>query len=461
MTGRGKHVGDVRTPRWIVWGGVAVLALVIVVVAALARILGSETDGGEVTTSISMSTTTETDQTAPSSSTIPQATTSTVPVTIPLTDVDARVAPGESIQDAADSVGEGATILIRSGRHEAQTVIPLDGQTFVGESGTILDGIGETSYAFIGRGANDVTIARLEILGYVPPLFEDGNERQVFSHGAITSLGVDGRPTEEGRNWTVMDLDVHNNTAGVFLGDGGVIRNSHIHNNDQIGVKILWAHSALVEGNEISYNNVDRFYSGGYEAGGAKFAWTTDLVVRNNIVHHNGGPGLWTDIDNVNTLYEGNTVFRNAREGIHHEISYSARIINNTVTANGFEGPGWMFGAGILIFNSSDVHIEGNDVRGNYNGIGVIQQDRGSGEFGPWVVTRLTVVDNVVATAGWTGVVEDYGAQNLFDPMDIVFENNTYVFTEGARFQWEGRLLTWATWQDAGHDANGSFSVAP
>ena len=85
---------------------------------------------------------------------------------------------------------------------------------------------------------------------------------------------------------------------------------------------------------EIAFNNYAG-YKADWEAGGTKFWATTGLVVRNSCVHHNAGPGLWTDYDNIDTLYEGNIVFSNANDGIKHEISYDAIIRDNIVAGNG------------------------------------------------------------------------------------------------------------------------------
>ena len=69
-------------------------------------------------------------------------------------------------------------------------------------------------------------------------------------------------------------------------------------------------------------------------------------MVRNNYVHDNFGNGLWTDTDNVNTLYEGNTTTNNYLDGILHEVSYSATIRNNiskdnaAMATNGLSGQG-------------------------------------------------------------------------------------------------------------------------
>jgi hypothetical protein len=58
----------------------------------------------------------------------------------------------------------------------------------------------------------------------------------------------------------------------------------------------------LIEGNEISHNNYagfDPFWGGG----GSKWVYTSHLIVRGNYSHDNLGPGLWTDINNIHTLY--------------------------------------------------------------------------------------------------------------------------------------------------------------
>ena len=107
---------------------------------------------------------------------------------------------------------------------------------------------------------------------------------------------------------------------------------------------------------------------------------TENLIVRGNFVHDNNGPGLWTDIDNINTLYENNIVEGNSGAGIFHEISYSATIRNNQVRGNGFRNRGWLWEGGIMVAGSQGVEIYGNILEDNYNGITLIQQDRGSGD---------------------------------------------------------------------------------
>ena len=52
-------------------------------------------------------------------------------------------------------------------------------------------------------------------------------------------------------------------------------------------------------------------------------------------MHDNNGPGLWGDIDSINTTYEDNVIVHNTISGISYEISYNAIIRNNTLIGNG------------------------------------------------------------------------------------------------------------------------------
>ncbi|MDP1465830.1 right-handed parallel beta-helix repeat-containing protein, partial [Klebsiella pneumoniae] len=82
----------------------------------------------------------------------------------------------------------------------------------------------------------------------------------------------------------------------------------------QIGIAGI-GDDVLIENNEIAFNNYAG-YGASWEAGGTKFVRTNNLIVRGNRVHHNNGPGLWTDIDNMNSTISDNDVFYNTGAGI-------------------------------------------------------------------------------------------------------------------------------------------------
>ena len=108
--------------------------------------------------------------------------------------------------------------------------------------------------------------------------------------------------------------------VGITVQGGSTIKGNEVHDNGEMGLGGN-GDNILVEGNNIHANG---FWSGidpTWEGGGTKFAQTNNLIVRDNYSHDNHGLGLWTDIDNINTLYEGNVVVDNDGGGISHEIS--------------------------------------------------------------------------------------------------------------------------------------------
>ena len=281
------------------------------------------------------------------------------------------ILPGQSIQAAVNANGAGTTYLIKAGRHSRQSVLPKSGDAFRCEPGAILDGENLTAHAFTRSGGDpdNVRIVGCVIERYAPP----AQMGAILAGGHAASDGTSG--------WIVDSTEVRNNAnLGIRLGARMKVRWSYVHHNGQLGIGGT-GDDILIEGNEIAYNNPSNLGDLNFEAGGTKFVLTNRLVVRNNFVHHNTGPGLWTDIDNDATLFEGNLVEDNLREGIVTEISYSAIIRNNTVRRNGLgdsRSAAWLWGAGIGIHASGGTGIEiyGNVLEGNAHGIALIQQNR-------------------------------------------------------------------------------------
>lgn len=264
-----------------------------------------------------------------------------------------------------------------------------------------------------------------------------------------------------GLDWRVLGNEVRwVHGTGIRLPAGGQIVGNLVHHNGQQGVSGS-GDALLVEGNELASNNLAR-YDRDWEGGGAKFVGTTGLVVRDNYVHDNFGVGLWTDIDNIDTLIEGNVVRDNANAGIFHEISYDAVIRGNVSERNGLFEDNWAYGAGIQIAHSPNVVIEGNRIAGNANGISLIQQERGDGAHGPHLIRNVVVRDNHVEMAqGATGLWQDVGDLSIFSERDVVFERNTYTMPGASlnRFSWANRRVAPAEWQGFGNDANGLFAA--
>ena len=267
---------------------------------------------------------------------------------------------------------------------------------------------GKLTDAFHGSATN-VTVQNLVIEKYDPQIQD----------GAI----------QGGRGWTIQNNEVRLNYAvGIIGEDGSKLIGNYVHDNGQMGLG-GFGDNILVQGNEIAKNG---YWSGIdvlWEGGGFKFANTDNLVVRGNYSHDNNGIGMWTDIDNIHTLYEDNVVVHNGMGGISHEISYQAIIRNNTLIGNGADDPrSWWWGNEIQIQNSQNVEVYGNRVEmtGGGNGIVIIQQNRGSGTFGTHTTTGNQIHDNIIVDhdgEGYIGGVADYNQSGRGHPPNLMLVN--------------------------------------
>jgi hypothetical protein len=352
---------------------------------------------------------------------------------------DARVAPGQSIQKAIDSNGDGATIVISAGVHNLTGPIsPRHGNDIVGERGAVLDGGGTAEFAFGGPG-DDVTIEGLEIRNFASPVTE----------GTV-------RAHKGSKRWVIRANEIHHNGGqGIKFGEGWRMVGNYIHHNEQYGIGGTGP-GVVVESNEIAFNNPDLSVNPFHGAGGTKFVGTKNLLVKGNCSHNNGGPGLWTDGHNIGTRYEGNLVFDNHHAGIKHEVSCDASIVGNTVRGNGFGNDNWVAGAGILVANSPNVTVRGNLVEDNNDGIGGIQgkRDTSQGRNCEILLKNLLVTDNrVVMSSGHSGIVTNDTPQ-VFDSWNNRFVGNQYSFASSAHeyFSWDGSSLTYADWKKTGND---------
>lgn len=440
---------------------------------------------------------------------------------------DAAFIPvGTNIQQFINARPAGTVFCLQAGIHRLQTIIPRNGDQFIGENGAILSGARLiTSFQREGvywvitgqtqQGAVNNQCAGVPRCGYPEdlyinntPLFHEGSKAAVgagefFFDYAVdrvfftddptgktvemgtTTYAFDGTATgvvirnliiekyannaQEGairargaNGWRVEGNTIRlNHSAGINLHHNLKLIGNVITRNGQIGIAGI-GNDVLVENNEISYNNYAR-YAPGWEAGGTKFAYTNRLVVRGNYVHRNTGPGLWTDIDNRNSLYENNIVAYNTEMGIFHEISYAATIRNNWVGWNAFPNytVGWLYGAQIFISTSRDVIVENNtvvvpDVNGA-NGITAVQQNRP-----PWQTRNVTVRNNTIyhlGNRGINGAAADFDSGGMFAGGLSWSGNDYFVPTGGTgnnRFEWSAVQRNFASWQGLGFDTTAS-----
>ena len=332
---------------------------------------------------------------------------------------------------------------------------------YVGDdpAGHVLEGAA-VEYAFQGSaqgGGSGVTIQGLIIEKYANP----------------AQMGAVGH-TSPGDNWVISGNEIrYNHGYGVIIGHPGVqVLNNKIHHNGQLGIG--GGGYALIQGNEVAYNNTVGF-APGWEAGGIKLTGQSNLTatgetVRNNFVHHNHGRGLWADTNHDGAIWDGNTVEDNDWDGLVYEISYSATITNNVVNRNGAGNPSTYEGAGIAIYASggTGITVTGNTLSGNKNGIILIQASRGSGSLGSYTVQNVSVHDNTVTLGpNQNNGAVLYGSNTgLWSTLNNHFAHNTYNLqtANSAPFQWATTGQTVATamtdsqWRAVGNDSTGTFN---
>ena len=444
-----------------------------------------------------------------------------------------EIYPGQNIQQVVNSYPAGTTFYLKSGVHRMQTITPRSGDRFVGEPGSVLSGARQLS-EFSRSGAywvasgqtqegerpdadckpeyprcgfpdnvfiDHVPLRHVDTLAAVGPgtfFFDYGGDRIFFLddptnrtvEASVTAQAFDGHATDVlisnlviekyatpvgkaavpiGTRGTLEASEVRlNHGAGVGTWMGSVVRRTFIHHNGVYGV-IGSGDNAVVESNEIAYNN----FAGGnpyWNGGGTKWVLTSGLVVRGNFSHHNGGPGLWTDIGNIYVLYENNTVEDNERGGIFHELGYDATIRNNTARRNGITKPypWWTTGAGIEVTNARNVEIYGNLVEDNWQAITGLDDHRsGVGPHGPYTLTNMNVHDNIIvsritqAGGGRTGII-DMDLSSAFVSGNNRFQGNQYVLGDpnGLYFIWYGDR-TLAEWLSYGNDTGATSTGGP
>ena len=296
------------------------------------------------------------------------------------------------------------------------------------------------SYAF-GGSARNVTLRQLVIEKYASPA------QAGAVHGDATA------------GWQLEDCEVRQSHGiGIRIGDGWHVRGCRVHDNGQLGIA-RGGSGSLVEACDIFRNKTIPFKTG-FAGGALKFYQSKGLVFQNNTVHDNYGNGVWLDIDNIDYQVHDNTVYNNAAQGIFVEISYAGKVYNNKVYGNGFErASDWLYGAGILIAASPDVEVYGNVVTNNANGIAAIQQNRGSGVYGPHEINNLYVHDNIVTmTQGKTGLAQSVGDNSYYTSRNNRWSHNSYKLgPNAAYFTWVGRAMSEGQWRQYGQDIDGSF----
>jgi parallel beta-helix repeat protein len=269
-----------------------------------------------------------------------------------------------------------------------------------------------------------------------------------------------------GTNWLIEDNEVRlNHGGGIKPDSGSTVTGNYVHDNGKFGVDAAFVDNVLIQDNEIARNNAEELSF--WNAGATKVYDSSNITFQGNYVHHNTGHGLWSDGDSIYITYDGNTVENNTGCGILHEISYDATISNNVVRYNStyYTGETIWYGSQIQVYDSPNVNVYGNTVESlaNTHGIGVRDDERGSGSYGVHEARNDTVHDNTIklGTGGQTGMVGSRNP-NIYTSMGNKFTNNTDYVKDLVADSWRwgigvDGILSWAEWQAKGNDLTGEL----
>lgn len=353
------------------------------------------------------------------------------------------IAPGQSLREAVEAAGEGASFCIAAGLHRLQAIQPKRGQSFHGAPGAILSGAmlltdfgrdgdlhvaeglnlqrRENGYCLEERPACNLPEALFiddAPLEQVIDLAEVGPGRFHIDYASGRLYFADdpqGRRVELARAMfaffgsapdvtiTGLVVEKYANPAqqGAIQGEHGhgwSVEDCEIRFNSAVGISLgsgsrvvgSYIHSngqlgVTADGRDILVENNEIARNNIYgfdthwEAGGLKITVSRDIVIRGNHAHHNEGSGLWTDIDVYDVLYEHNLVEHNRYAGIFHEISFEAVIRNNRLRYNNRGAAPWFWGAEIQIAASQGVEVYANDITVGPDGHSIMLIDQNRG----------------------------------------------------------------------------------
>jgi parallel beta-helix repeat protein len=223
-------------------------------------------------------------------------------------------------------------------------------------------------------------------------------------------------------NFLIDDLDNNPLTPGdasvitgnssygfVVEGPNGYLRmeNSELHecgwsnfdpNWEDAGLNIQGTNS-VISGNDISSN---------FRGIIVHEAMASGTTIENNTIYDNQATGLWISMGSTNNHIANNEIYNN-EFGIRINSSVNSQtnyIINNIIYENSVTG--------IIFEDSSDFHVEGNDILNHTGATGIYI----------WNSQGITVHDNYMDGNGGSGGVDEYSTIYSEGSTGIVITNN-------------------------------------
>ncbi len=228
---------------------------------------------------------------------------------------------------------------------------------------------------------------------------------------------------------------VWNGVEGVRLGgpcSDAIIRGNSFSYNGRKGLSGSHAHRMYLDGNTISYNNIEQFELT-WDAAGIKVIKTDGLIWRNNLVEHNMATGMWVDESSTNATIVNNTSRYNGEFGIFFEISHKAIIAANIAYYNKF--------AGVAMSNSSSARVYNNTLVNNGKGLRVKDTKRNNTNTAEvakgitWVARNNVLKNNIISNARGGSLFDASicGTSKSSAPMFAAADYNAYYRSSASK----------------------------
>jgi parallel beta-helix repeat protein len=264
-------------------------------------------------------------------------------------------------------------------------------------------------------GSDGSTVRGLGFMHYAP--------NHSLENGPAMIVGNAQRLTFENNTFAYSA----NRGLSVF-GMDAVIRGNIFIYNGEGGLGGYKSDRTLIEGNYIGYNNTEHFKLG-WDANGAKFANSSSLIWRDNIVEYNLGGGLWCDYQCRDNVFVRNIVrYNGLHNGLFYEISQGGIIASNLIYGNE--------GSGIGLSQSSGTKIYNNTL--SKNGVNIAADSCSSN-----TIAKNNILSNISDTLGGTYASLHTDCSNSRgDVIVSQLDHNAYYRTSSAPPQ-QG-LIVWA-----------------
>lgn len=316
----------------------------------------------------------------------------------------------DDINKAINSHGENAVYVLEPGTSNLASPI-------VAKKGITLWSDPKVKRYFKGPGAGGVPFVRVSANG----MTFRGIKASYFGP-ANTDQGAGMVDFANGTDLLLEDCDFgYTNRCGISGHGTWVYRRTYVHHVAKLGFQ---AAAKLIANCELSHNGridigtmtngaVTPWNPGDQDKGGTKFVKSKGMRIVTEVpglpslfTHHNGGTGLWWDIQNEDVYAEYVLSEDNARHGISMEVSYGSFEIvkpicrrNGTIKRSGETTT--PVPAGILVSMTPDVEVIDGVVEDCYNGMIVRQwaHPQVMGLIGDATKSRLGV-ENVIFRGG-------------------------------------------------------------